>query len=39
MSELTTESVIIDRLGKGENKVNVILILPPPPSYTLQTGL
>ena len=30
-SELTTESVIINRLGKGENKVNFILILPPSP--------
>ena len=39
MSELTTESVIINRLGKGENKVNFILIPPPPHPYTLQTGL
>ena len=30
-SELTTGSVIINRLGRGENKVNFILILPPPP--------
>ena len=30
-----TESVIINRLGKGENKVNFILILPPPlPLFT-----
>ena len=30
-----TESVIINRLGKGENKVNFILILPlPPPPFT-----
>ena len=34
MSELTTESVIINRLGKGENKVNFILIPPPPPLLT-----
>ena len=34
-----TESVIIDHLGKGENKVNFILILPPPPPLTVPTEL